>query len=60
MSEKILIEIIEGAGGLSICINDYRIAGGKPYGVGRVAKIFPREREMLKRDLEEIIKTLER
>ncbi len=35
---KVTIEIIDGVGGLSLYINDYRVAGSKPYGGGRTVK----------------------
>lgn len=35
---KTKIEIIEGLSGLSLYINDYRVAGSKPYGGGRTVK----------------------
>lgn len=34
--EKVTIEIVNGCEGKCIYINDYRVAGSKPWGGGRV------------------------
>lgn len=36
--EKVTIEIVNGCGGQSVYINDYRVAGIEPYGGGTVDK----------------------
>ena len=38
--EKVTIEIINGCEGKSIYINDYRVAGSKPWGGGTVEKTW--------------------
>ena len=47
--EKAKIEIVESAVGVSIYINNYRIAGSSPLGGGRVQHTFMcKESEILK------------
>lgn len=38
--DKITIDIIKGCEGLSVYINDYRVAGNKPWGGGTVIQTF--------------------
>ena len=45
------VEIIVGVGGPSIYVNDYRIAGPKPWGGGRCTKRWVVERENIERAL---------
>ncbi len=58
MSEKKVIEIaiIQGVEGQSLYINDFRIAGNKPWGDGHVVKTWTVKKEDL---LEDIKKALE-
>ena len=35
MRETAKIEVVKGVGGLSVYINDYRVAGQKPWGGGK-------------------------
>lgn len=37
-SKEIIIEVIEANGQQCLAIDDYRVAGGKPWGGGRVVK----------------------
>lgn len=37
-NEKVKIELVNGCEGKSIYINDYRVAGSKPWGGGRTEK----------------------
>ena len=40
MNDKINIEIIAGVEGPCVSINDYRVAGPKPWGGGKVTKTW--------------------
>ena len=47
--EKITIEVVNGCEGKSIYINDYRVAGSKPWGGGTVEKTWATtKKEILK------------
>ena len=46
-AETITIEVIQGSGGDSLYINEYRVAGGKPYGGGRTISTWRIDRERL-------------
>jgi hypothetical protein len=43
--EKITIEVVNGCEGKSIYINDYRVAGSKPWGGGTVEKSWTTTKE---------------
>jgi len=40
MGDIVTIEIVSGVEGASVYMNDYRIAGNKPWGGGRVTASF--------------------
>ena len=43
--KKVRVEIIKGVEGLAIYINDYRVAGSKPWGGGQSIKAWTTVRE---------------
>jgi len=54
------IEIVSGVEGNSLYINDYRVAGPKPWGGGRVIASIPNvESHYLIEDLKRFVKDLE-
>lgn len=55
MSDTTTIDIVGGA----LYIDEYRVAGGKPWGGGSVSKSWTVKRSSLKKDLEYVIKCLE-
>jgi len=54
MSEKLKLQIVKGSEDNSIYLNDYRIAGPKPWGNGKVLK----EYTINKKDIETAIEIL--
>lgn len=45
MDEKCLIEVVSGPEGPSVYINEYRVAGPKPWGGGNVTHRFITKKE---------------
>ena len=56
--DKVKIELINGCEGKCICINDYRVAGSKPWGGGYVEKTWMANRKDIINALK-IYKTVE-
>lgn len=54
MSEKIIIEVISGVEGDCLSINNYRFAGPKPWGGGRMIKQWKITREHFIKSLKQI------
>jgi hypothetical protein len=55
MDKKVTLEIIESNGNFCLSLNDYRIAGIKPYGGGMVVKKFLVSIKELKEALKDIV-----
>ena len=53
------IELVSGCEGYSLCANDYRIAGPKPWGGGKIVKTWIIKDSNLRRLLSECTKELE-
>lgn len=51
MEDKVIIEIINGVEGQCVAINDYRVAGPKPWGGGKVSKKFTSDMSNMRRAL---------
>ena len=51
LETKIEIEIIDGVEGQCLSINNYRVAGPKPWGAGTVSKIFKTSKEDILRSI---------
>ena len=51
--EKCLIEVMSGAEGPSVYINEYRVAGPKPWGGGQVLHRFVTTKEDIENGVEE-------
>lgn len=43
--DKVIIEVINGCEGKAVYINDYRVAGSKPYGGGYVERSWMADRK---------------
>lgn len=52
MAEKIRIEVISGVEGDCVAINDYRVAGPKPWGGGQVKKVWECDKKDILRALQ--------
>ena len=48
---KVTIKIVNGVEGPSVYINDYRVAGHKPWGGGKVTSVFTATKEDMLRAL---------
>jgi len=51
MDNTVIIEVISGVEGQCIAINDYRVAGPKPWGGGKVIKKFTSDMSNMRRAL---------
>jgi len=45
MKETVTIEVVSGVEGPSVYLNDYRVAGPKPWGGGKVIQKFKADRK---------------
>lgn len=51
MTKDIVVEVVSGVEGPSLYINDYRVAGPKPWGGGKIIHRFMVERK----DVEKVL-----
>lgn len=55
-SQKLKLDLVKGVEGNCIVLNQYRIAGHKPWGGGKVIQSWTVDREDIERALEEMPK----
>ncbi len=56
MSEKLKLDLVDGVAGVSVYLSDYRIAGPKPWGGGKVTRTW----RVRRKDIEAALDTTPR